>query len=326
MKAVRLSRFGGPEVLELVDIPRPAPEDGEILIRVQSAGVNFFETLLRADRYAATPPLPMILGVEVVGTVEAMGPDVSEPGIGTRVAAPLFASARSSGGYAEYVVTEAASVVPVPDALSAEHATALMVQGLTALHLIRRSPPRNRAVLVTAAAGGVGSLLVQLAKAAGASLVIALASSEEKLALASDLGADLGINYTRGDWRAQVREATGGAGADIAYDLVGGAVTPACTEALAARGELIFGALGRFQLRQADLEDMLSKNQSLTGFALLPLLALASMKSDLAGLFNQVLRGTLSIASGERFPLNQVAEAHRAIESRRTMGKTMLIP
>jgi len=326
MKAVRLSRFGGPEVLELVDVPTPALGASEVLVRVQSAGVNFFETLLRADRYAVTPPLPMILGVEAVGIVEALGDGISEPAIGTRVAAPLFATARPSGSYADYVATDAASVVPLPNGLAAETATALMVQGLTALHLIRQSPPKGKAVLVMAAAGGVGSLLVQLAKAAGARRVIALASSAEKRGLAGDLGADAGIDYTRPDWAAEVREATGGAGVDIVYDLVGGAVTSASTEALAACGELLFGALGRFQLHPAALEVMLSKNQSLKGFALLALLSQTSLKADLADLFDRALSGRLRVLRGERFPLAQVAEAHRALDSRRTTGKVVLIP
>ena len=170
-----------------------------MLVRIKAIGVNYFETLMLRNRYAVTPELPMVPGVEVAGDVEAVGKNVRSPLVGARVAAPMFAVGRGSGGYAEYLAIEAASLVPVPDALSYETAVALMVQGLTALHLVRRSRPEGKSVLVNAAAGGVGSLLVQLAKAAGARRVIAAASTPEKLALARRLGADAGIDYSRAD-------------------------------------------------------------------------------------------------------------------------------
>jgi NADPH:quinone reductase len=326
MRAVQLSRFGGPDVLELVEIPTPAPRSGEVLVRIRAAGVNFFETLMREDRYAVTPQLPMIPGVEVAGIVEMLGEGVVAPEIGARVAVPLFAIGRASGGYADYVAVDAASVVPLPGGLSFENATALMVQGLTALHLIRQSPPRGRSVLVTAAAGGVGSLLVQLAKSAGARLVIAAAGSGQKLDLARGLGADIGIDYSNPDWPGLVRATTGGTGAGIVYDLVGGAATLACLDALAANGELVFGALGRFDLPPAHVAGMFEKNQSLKGFALLPLLTPEGLKADLADLFDRAVSGGLRVLKGERFPLDQVAKAHLAIESRRTTGKVVLIP
>jgi NADPH2:quinone reductase len=326
MRAVRLSRFGGPEVLECVELPRPVPRRGEILVRVEAAGVNFFETLLRADRYAVTPQLPMMLGVEAVGVVEGLGDGVTAPGLGERVAAPLFATDRPSGGYAEYVSIEAAWAVPVPDGPSAQTAGALMVQGLSALHLIRRTPPKGKSVLVTAAAGGLGSLVVQRAKAAGASRLIALASSPEKLALAKTLGADEGIDYTRPDWPGEVRRITETIGADIIYDLVGGPASSACLQVLAECGELVFGALGRFDLDADDLRRMIAKNQSLKGFALLPLLTRTSLKVDLAHLFELARSGELKVPAGKIFPLERAADAHHALESRRTTGKVVLTP
>lgn len=147
MKAAQFSRFGGPEVLETVDLPTPEPQAGEVLIRVHAAGINFFEVLMRADRYAVTPQLPMVPGVEAAGVVEAVGQGADDTLIGTRIAAPLFASTRPFGGYAEYVTIDAGLAVPLPDPLSFEEATALMVQGLTAFHLLRQSPPANRTVL-----------------------------------------------------------------------------------------------------------------------------------------------------------------------------------
>ena len=326
MRAVQLSRFGPPDVLEIVDVPTPIPQPGEVLVRVRASGVNFFETLMRQDRYAVTPELPMIFGVEVAGVIEALGDGVARSLLGARVAVPMFAVGRGSGGYAERLAIDAASAVPIPDDLSFEDATALMVQGLTALHLVRRSPPVGKTVLVNAAAGGVGSLLVQLAKRAGAKLIVATASTNEKLDFARSIGADAGVDYTTSDWVARVRDATGGAGADIVYELVGGAVTRASLDALAPRGELVFGALGRFDLDASDLEKMILRNQSLRGFALLPLLTPAVLKSSLTELFDLAASGELKVIQGGRYPLDQVAEAHRAIEGRRTTGKVVLVP
>ncbi|RJG42902.1 zinc-binding dehydrogenase [Mesorhizobium sp. DCY119] len=326
MKAVQLSRFGGPDVLEIIEVPAPVPAPGEVLVRVRASGVNFFEVLMRRDRYAVTPDLPMIFGAEVAGVVEALGADVGSVEIGARVAVPMFAIGRGSGGYAEYVAVDAASVVRLPDNLSFEDAAALMIQGLTALHLIRQSPPKDKTVLVNAAAGGVGSLLVQLATRAGAKCVIAAASTQEKRDLARSLGADIPIDYTASDWAGRVRDATGGIGADIVYEFVGGALTRASLEALAPCGEIVFGALGRFDLDAADLEGMFNKNQSLRGFALLPLLTPANLKSDLAELFEEAASGRLKVLQGVSYPLDQAAEAHKAIEERRTTGKVVLIP
>jgi NADPH2:quinone reductase len=325
MKAIQLSRFGGPEVLEIVETPTPAPQPGEVLVRVQASGINFFEVLMRQDRYAVTPELPMMLGVEAAGVIEAHGDGVVTPAIGTRVAVPLFAIGRS-GGHAEHVVAEAASVVPLPDKLSFEDATALMVQGLTALHLVRQNPPKDRTVLVNAAAGGVGSLLVQLARDSGARLVIAAAGSDEKRKLALALGADIAVDYSSPDWVERVREATGGRGADIIYEFIGGSFTKACLDALAPGGELIFGALGRFSLDQAAMEGLFALNQSVKGFALLPFLTPDTLKADLGWLFAEAANGRLKVTQGGRYLLDRAADAHRAVERRETVGKVVLIP
>ncbi len=326
MKAVQFSRFGGPEVLEIVEQPTPQPGPGEVLVRVRAAGVNYFETLMRRNLYAVTPELPMAPGVEVAGEIEAVGEGVDAVLRGARVAVPMFAVGRPSGGYAEYLAVDAASVVPLPDGLPFEHAVALLVPGLTALHLVRRSPPLGRTVLVTAAAGGVGSLLLQLARRAGAERVIAVAGGAEKLKAARGLGADLGVDYREPGWAARVRESAGGRGADIVYDTVGGAVTRACLDALAPAGELVFAALGRYELTVAELEGMFFRNQSLKGFALLPLLTPEGLRTDLAELFTLAAGGALAVTVGGRYPLDQAAEAHRVLEERRSVGKVVLMP
>jgi NADPH:quinone reductase len=318
MRAIQLSRFGGPEVLELIEMPKPVPKAGEVLIRIRVAGVNFFETLMRQDRYAVTPDLPMVFGVEVAGVVEEAGAGV-EVRPGSRVAAPLFAFNRPGGGYADHIAVDASSVVPLPEALSFETAVALMVQGLTALHAVRRSDPKGKTVLVTAAAGGVGSLLLQLAKRSDARRVIAAAGTEEKLDLARSLGADDDANYTHAGWAEAMH-------ADVIYDFVGGELTEACLKALAPQGELLFGALGRAALGKAALEAMFARNQALKGFALLPLLAPETVKADLAHLFDLAVSGGLRIPPGARFPLDQASGAHRLIDARRSMGKVVLMP
>ncbi|MCV3206972.1 zinc-binding dehydrogenase [Mesorhizobium sp. YC-39] len=326
MRAIQLSRFGGPDVLDVVDVPQPEPKAGEMLVRVRAAGVNFFEVLMRADRYAVTPQLPVMLGVEAAGMVEALGQGVDARLLGARVAAPLFASTRPFGGYAEYVTLGAKLAVPLPDALSFEDATALMVQGLTALHLLRQSPPKGKSVLVLAAAGGVGSLLVQLARREGASAVIAAAGGAAKRDLALSLGADAAIDYSRADWAAQVWGATGGDGVDIVYDTVGGSMTAATLAALTPCGELVFAALGRYAVSASDLEAMINRNQSLRGFALLPLLSPDVLRDSLSELFDLAASGGLLVTAGSRFPLDQASEAHRLLDERRSTGKVVLVP
>ena len=156
MRFVQLSRFGDAEVLEVLEQATPVPGSGEVLVRVRAAGLNYFEVLMRQDRYAVTPDLPLAMGVEVAGIVEAAGEDVPAKIVGTRVAVPLFALG-ATGGYADYVVAGAGDICALPYNLSFEDAAALQVQGLTALHIVRRSSPKAKSVLITAAAGGVGS-------------------------------------------------------------------------------------------------------------------------------------------------------------------------
>jgi NADPH2:quinone reductase len=177
MNTVRISRFGGPEVLEIAEVPTPLPGPGQVLVRVRAAGINFADTLMRRNRYAVTPELPAILGTEIAGIVEKVGVAASGIEVGMRVASPLFVAGQHVGGYVDYVVVDAGLLAPLPSSLPFEVATALMVQGLTALYLTRQIPPRGKTVLVNAAAGGVGSLLVQLAKRAGAKAVIAAKNS-----------------------------------------------------------------------------------------------------------------------------------------------------
>lgn len=329
MRVVQISRFGDPDVFEVVETPTPMPGPDQVLVRVCAAGINLSETLMRQNRYAVTPELPAVLGNEVAGVIEALGAGVCRLAVGARVVAPLFATGAFIGGYAEYVLIDAGFVVPLPDALSFEEATALMIQGLTALYLIQQVPPQGKTVLVSAAAGGVGSLLVQLARRAGAKTVIAAASTTEKLDFARSLGAHVGVNYTSANWVEQARAVSGGVGPHIIYESVGGTVTKASLEILAPLGQLvIYGALNiqSFQLGVPELLGLIFKNQSITGFAFAPLLTSEGMRAGLAELFDLALQGQIKVTIGETFPLEQVAEAHRALEGRRTTGKLVLVP
>lgn len=326
MKAVQLSRFGAPDVLEIIELPRPIPGPGQVLIRIRAAGINYFETLVRQNRYAVTPILPIVPGVEVAGVIEALGEGVDPDLIGRRVAVPLFAVGRPTGGYAEYVSVSATDVIAIPDGLHFEPAVALLVQGLTAALLIRQSAPEGKTIAVTAAAGGVGSLLIQLAKNAGAKQVIALAGDQKKLELTESLGADLALNYQNQGWIDQVKDVTSGKGVDTVYDTIGGRITGACLNALAPLGELVFAALNRCQLTARGLETMFNQNQSIRGFALLPLLDTVTLDEELSMLFELAETGTLKVLLGGSYPLEKVAEAHRALENRLTTGKVVLTP
>ncbi len=329
MRAMKMSRFGGPEVFELVEMPTPAPGPGQVLIRVVASGINFADTLMRENRYAVTPELPAVLGTEVAGTVERVGPGLESFAPGARVAAFLSAAGGRAGGYADHAVADAEQVVPLPDALGCPEATALMTQGLTALILTKQIPPNGKTVLINAAAGGVGAFLVQLAKRAGARRVIAAASTSLKRELSISLGADAAVDYTHPDWVADLRRANGGAGPDVIYESVGGAVTRGCLEALAPLGEIvIYGALNiqEFALGVPDLLGLIFKNQSLTGFAFLPLLEPAALRAALRELFDLVVRGELRVLVSETYPLERVGEAHAALERRATTGKLVLVP
>jgi len=329
MRAVQIRHFGGYEELEVSQQPTPVAGPGQVVVRVRAAGINLADTLIRRNRYAVTPDLPLVLGNEVAGTVHDVGSTVRGIRVGARVAAPLFFPGGYSGGYADYATVDAGLVVPLPNAVGFEEATALMIQGLTALYLTRHISPRGKTVLVNAAAGGVGSLLIQLLKRAGAKKIIAGASTQQKLDFAKSWGADVGVIYTQPDWVTRARWATDGVGPDIVYESVGGAVTKGCLEVLAPGGDLvIYGALNiqSFDLGVPELLGLIFKNQSLTGFAVMPLLTRETLLASLAELFQLAAAGELKVKVGGSYPLERAGEAHRTLEERGSIGKLVLVP
>jgi NADPH2:quinone reductase len=313
MRAVQITEFGGPEVLTLTDLPDPVASDGLDVVEVTTAGVNFADTHATENSYLAPQELPLIPGSEVVGTLAD----------GTRVAAFTL-----SGGYCEKALVHPAMTFPLFDEVTDGQALALMVQGLTAWHLLRTSThlQPGESVVVHAAAGGVGSLAVQLAKHWGAGRVIAVASSEEKLTLAEELGADVGVLAGEEDLKGALRDANGGKGVDIVLEMVGGSTFDASLRSLAPFGRLAtFGMASRQPPKPIDAGGLMARSTAVIGFWLAhcfnrPELMQPQMKELLA----LVAEGTLTPLVGGNYALADARLAHEALRSRGSIGKLVL--
>jgi NADPH2:quinone reductase len=325
MKAVRFHTTGGPDVLLYEDVADPTPGDGEVLIRIEAVGLNFADVMRRrGDPYPEPSPPPFILGAEVAGTIAALGAGVS----GLEVGTPVLATP-GAGGYAQYICVPAAAVVPTPPGLSAIQAAALVGHGLTAALSLRKAArlAAGESVLVEAAAGGVGSFAVQLAKLYGAGMVIAAASTPEKRALAERLGADASVDYTLPGWSEQVRRLTGGRGVDVVLEMAGGESVGQALDAMAAFGRMIFLGQSSGESARIDPWALTVPNRTVTGFYIGGYLGFPDLiQATLGELIGFILGGTLSLQVGAVLPLAQAAEAHRQLEGRRTTGKVVLQP
>ncbi len=319
MRAVQLKEFGGPEVLQVAELPVPEPGPGEVLIRVSRAGLNFGDTHQRRNQYIAKHELPVVLGGEVAGTVERAAGEFAE---GERVIALL-----RTGGYAEYAVAPAARTFRIPDGVSDDDALALLIQGLTAWHLWRTSAhlAEGESVVVHSAAGGVGSLLTQLAKPMGAGRVIATAGSEERRAEAIELGADVAVDPDAEDLTAALIAANGGEPVDVVLDAAGGEVFAQSLAALAPFGRIVaYGNSTREKVPVTNGE-LLKESRAVVGFWLMHLLDRRDMlEQPLADLFARATRGELRPRVGGTYPLAAAARAHEDLEARRTTGKLTL--
>lgn len=322
MRAIRIHEHGGPEKLRLDEVPLPEPGHGQVRLRVQAAGLNFIDTYQRSGLYRVT--LPATLGLEAAGVITAVGPDVGELEVGDRVA-----TARALGAYADEALAPAAQVVRLPDEVEAEEGAALLLQGMTAHYLVCDTYPvkSGDAVVVHAAAGGVGLLLIQIAKSRGAH-VIASVGVEAKAELAKAAGADAVIVSSRENIAEAVRRHTAGRGADVVYDSIGKDTFAASLESLRPRGMLVsFGnASGPVPPFAPQL---LSEKGSL--FFTRPTLAhytqtAAEVRARAHDLFRWVAAGELRVRVGAKFPLTKTADAHRALEGRQTTGKVLLLP
>jgi NADPH2:quinone reductase len=315
MRAIRMERFGGPEVLELVDLPVPVPRDGQVLVRVTRAGVNFADTHQRRDTYLAPARLPFVPGSEVAGVREDTG---------ERVVAMC-----GTGGYAEYALAPERLCFGVPDGVSDDAALALLVQGLTAWHLHRVSArlQPGEAVVVHSAAGGVGSLAVQLARPFGAGRVIATASSEGKRALALELGADVALDPRPEGLTERLVEANLGRPVDVVLEMVGGAVFDASLEALAPFGRLVAHGNSSQQANRVGTGALMRTSRSVVGFWLVHALERPAVAQEaLDDLLGRVHRGELRVVVGGTYPLAEAARAQVDLAERRTTGKLLLDP
>lgn len=314
MKAVQFSEHGEVDVLQFVELPTPQPRAGEVLIQVKAAGVNYADILQRKGTYPIPVTLPFVAGYEVAGVVEAVGEGVTNFQPGQRVMAMI-----PNGGYAEYALASAQQTFPLPDTLDYAQATALLVQGLTAAGLIHTGTYDS--VLVLAAAGGVGSVLVQLARNQGKRVVGAVGSDAKKEAVLA-LGADAAVSYGDTGWVQQVRDATNGQGVAASFDAIGGAVGGAALQTLGAGGTgVIYGAASGEPTMLAG-QQLVGQAQSVRGYTLFS--ETDKFGEYAAELFGYLQQGKLQLPV-QTYPIAEVQTAHRDMESRRTQGKVALI-
>jgi NADPH2:quinone reductase len=315
MRAIRIETFGGPEVLQLVDLPDPVPGADQVVATVRAAGINYADTHAIEDSYLAQQKLPLIPGGEVV---------VDLPGGGRGL------GMAESGGYAEQVALDPSRLIPVPDGISDAQALSCLVQGASAWHLLRTSAhlAEGETVVIHAAAGGVGTIAVQLAKLWGAGRVIATASSEDKRLLALELGADVAVDSAAPDLTAALREANGGKGVDVVLEMTGGRVFDQSLAALAPFGRLAFyGMAGRSQPSPVQPANLMAHSSAVIGFWLAHAVRRPGMLvGAVTDLFSLIGAGTLRPVIGGSYPLARAADAHRLLLSRASTGKLILQP
>jgi NADPH2:quinone reductase len=320
MKAIVIPTFGGPEVLQLQEVPTPAPAAGEALVRIAAVGVNYRDVYERMGRYGGTPP--MIAGAEGAGTVEALGDGVRDVRVGDRVAFTGIPRA-----YAEYVVAPADRLIPLPDGLSMIEGAAFPLQGLTAHYLVHEyyHVTPQTTVLVHAAAGGVGLLLVQMLKTIGAR-VIGTTSTQEKAAIVRAAGADDVILYTQTNFADAAKAMTNGAGVDLVLDGVGKSTLPGSLESVRTRGTVVIFGSSSGPADPVVPGTLQARSLTLAGGTLPNFIA---TREELVHRSNEVLgaiqSGKLDLRIDRTLPLAQAAEAHRLLESRTTSGKIVLV-
>lgn len=313
MRAIQIQEFGGPEKLALVEVEEPTPDEGEVVVEVARAGINFADTHATRNDYLAEQSLPLVPGAEISGRT----PD------GRRVAALL-----GSGGYAEKAVVPEALLIPIPDEVDDDQAAAMLLQGLTAMALVRRCAriEAGETIVVEAAAGGTGTLAVQIAKRAGAK-VIGLASSEEKRELVAGLGADACVDSRSEDLGAAIREANGGERVDAVLHMSGGDAFDAEMEVLAPLGRMVVFGIASREQRDVSTAALLRGSKTVVGFWLLHLLARRELAAPMIGeLLGAVAAGELEVTVGGVYPLSEAARAHEDLIARRTSGKLLLDP
>ena len=322
MKAILFERLGGPEVLKLAVTPTPELRRGKILIKNHAVGINFADTLFRQGEYVMQPKLPDTPGLEASGIVEAIGEGVEDIKVGDRVAAIGMKT------YAEYSLASAEQAIRLPDAVSFEDGAAFPIQVLTAYHMLftAHNLTSDQTVIVHSAAGGVGLAAVQIAKAGGAR-VIGTVSSDEKADVVRKYGADEVINYAQNDFSEETRKITDGKGADLILDAVDKPTVEKGLNCLGPFGHLIlYGRAGGVP-DPVNLFSLFQKSIKVSGFILYTVSAIPSLhKKGITESLKLMEEGKLKIVVGQTFPLSEAAEAHRHMESRKSVGKLVLIP
>ena len=315
MRAIQLTEFGGPEKLVADDLPDPVAAEGEEVLEVLAAGINYADTHQTEDSYLAKQTLPLIPGSEVV----VRGSD------GGRLLGFV-----SGGGYAERIAVNPKHLFAIPDGVSDADALTTLVQGATAWHLLRTSAhlAAGETVVVHAGAGGVGTIAIQLAKRWGAGRIIATASTPEKRALALELGADVAIDSQVDDLTAALREANGGRGVDVVLEMTGGPVFDASLRALAPLGRLaVFGMAGRVPPHDIPVGMLMARSTAVIGFWLVHVVQRPAMLAEaVTDLLGMLQRGELRAVIGDSYTLDTVAEAHRSLLDRSSVGKLILVP
>jgi NADPH:quinone reductase len=326
MLAVRYHRHGGPEVFSCEEVPVPVAGEGEVLVKVEAAGVNYADTVRRNGDYYPVPTVfPATPGREIGGVITDVGMGIKGWKTGDRVFSTL-----DDGGYAQFAVAKAQKLIKAPDNLDLKAGIALIVQGLTAMMVLKDAAKltKGERILIQGAGGGVGSLSVQLAKLMGAGLVIGVDFSEEKRAFIAKQGADIALNYNDPDWTKKVMAATDGKGVDVIQEMTGGQVF---TDSLGCLGEfgrlIVYGFASRDRI-QINPEPLLPMNKSIRGFYLERYIDTRRplVEAAMAELADYVASEKITVNIGGTFSLNQAGETHRLLEGRKSMGKLVILP
>ncbi|HXG17851.1 MAG TPA: quinone oxidoreductase [Methylomirabilota bacterium] len=322
MKAIQFHELGGPEVLKLEDVDIPEPRRGWVRIKAHAIGMNFADIFFRQGQYLIKPKLPDIPGMEAAGVIDAVGPEVSHLKPGMRVTAIGVRT------YAEYCTVSAAQVIPLPDFVSYEEGAAFPIQTLTAYHMLHTSHQTTpgQTVLVHSAAGGVGIVAVQIAKAAGAR-VIGTVSNDSKIDVVKQYGADAVINYATSDFAEETKKLTDGKGVDLILDAVGKPTLEKGIQCLRPFGHLIlYGRAGGVP-DPLNLMTLFQNSLKVSGFVLYTVSAMPDKhKEGIEKSFQLMQQGKLKMLIGKKFALADAAEAHRHMESRQSVGKLVLVP
>jgi NADPH2:quinone reductase len=324
MRALRIEKAGGPEVMQIVDVPVPEPGKGRVRVKVEACGLNYSDIMIREGQYIDATTFPYFLGREFCGTVDKIGEGVQGWSIGQSVVGSAM-----SGAMSEYVIVQPQTLIPCPEGLTPVQGAALLVAGITAMHCLEDCArlQAGETVLIHAAAGGVGSLAIQIARNIGA-MVMGTASTPEKCALITDLGATA-IDYTRGDWVKEVRSVTDGKGADVILDSVGGEVfSKSFREALAPFGRLVVLGVASRDIVEISNREILESNRTITGYYLgayfpeyLGRVVTATMR-----LVSLIQEGKIKPIVGKTFPLERAAEAFNHMQMRQNVGKVIIVP